>query len=116
MHDNAPSQIKHIFAHATLGTRGCWEGSARQKLAPVISSTAHTAIALIVPWACRAVPWLFWPMCIANLGVLVSIPSEGGHYLADMVAGAIITVAILFWLQWHALANPCVKAFRMRSI
>ena len=59
----------------------------------------HTAIALIVPWACRAIPWLFWLTCVANLGVLVSIPSEGGHYLSDMVAAAIFTVAILFWLH-----------------
>jgi hypothetical protein len=65
----------------------------------------HTAIVLIVPWACRNVTWLFWPTCIANLGVLVSIPSEGGHYLSDMVAAAILTAAVLWWLQRYSLSS-----------
>ena len=60
----------------------------------------HTAMALIIPWACRGLRWLFWPVAAFNLGVLASIPSFGGHYLVDMLAGAAITVAAMAWTSW----------------
>jgi PAP2 superfamily len=60
----------------------------------------HTAMALIIPWACRGLPWLFWPVATFNVGVLASIPSFGGHYFVDMVAGAAITMAAMAWTSW----------------
>jgi hypothetical protein len=55
----------------------------------------HTALALIVPWACRGLPRLFVPAALLNAAVLVSIPTEGGHFLADMAGGGAITVAAI---------------------
>lgn len=52
----------------------------------------HTVLAILVPWVCRGVPLLWWPILVTNVGVLISIPSEGGHYLVDMLAGGLISV------------------------
>lgn len=53
----------------------------------------HTAISLVLIWVSRGIAWLFWPTAAIGIGVLASIPSEGGHYFVDMLAGALITVA-----------------------
>jgi len=55
----------------------------------------HTAISLVLVWVARGIAWLFWPSLIVGIGVLVSIPSEGGHYFVDVVAGALVTVAAI---------------------
>lgn len=52
----------------------------------------HTVLAILVPWVCRGVPLLFWPVLVTNAGVMISIPSEGGHYLVDIIAGCLIAV------------------------
>lgn len=55
----------------------------------------HTAIAIILIWVSRGIIWLFWPTLIINIGVLISIPSEGGHYLIDILAGALIAISAI---------------------
>jgi membrane-associated phospholipid phosphatase len=59
----------------------------------------HTAMALIVVYACRGLAWLFWPAAAVNALVLVSIPPFGGHYLVDMLAGAAVTAAAILWTR-----------------
>ncbi|MCO5106597.1 MAG: phosphatase PAP2 family protein [Burkholderiaceae bacterium] len=66
----------------------------------------HTAIALILVWVTRGIAPLFWPALILNLGVLVAIPTGGGHYLVDMLAGAAITAAACLWLARRDRAVP----------
>lgn len=70
----------------------------------------HTAVALILVWVTRGIAPLFWPALILNLAMLAAIPSEGGHYLVDMLAGAAITAAACLWLARRdraaALARP----------
>lgn len=70
----------------------------------------HTAIALILVWVTRGIAPLFWPALVLNAGVLVAIPSEGGHYLVDMLAGAAITALACLWIARRgraaALARP----------
>lgn len=59
----------------------------------------HTAIALVLIWVSRGIAWLFWPTTLIGIGVLISIPSEGGHYFVDVLAGSMITVAAILTMQ-----------------
>jgi len=70
----------------------------------------HTAIALILVWVTRGIAPLFWPALILNLGVLVAIPTEGGHYLVDMLAGAAITALACLWLARRDRAAAVARA------
>ena len=65
----------------------------------------HTAIAIILVWVTRAIAWLFWPTLLVNVGVLVSIPSEGGHHLIDIIAGALITALVIHWTRCRPRAE-----------
>lgn len=68
----------------------------------------HTAIALTLVWVTRGIAWLFWPTLVVNLGVLVSIPSEGGHYFIDAFAGALLTGAAISAAARRARLNRAV--------
>ncbi|MGB7947060.1 MAG: phosphatase PAP2 family protein [Candidatus Binatia bacterium] len=55
----------------------------------------HTCFAITLAWCFRDFRWLF-PMAIVVTGtVLVSTLTEGGHYLVDVLAGIVITVACI---------------------
>jgi hypothetical protein len=51
----------------------------------------HTALAVLLTYAHRG-GVLFCPVAALNAVMLVSVPSEGGHYLSDVLAGAAIAV------------------------
>lgn len=55
----------------------------------------HTVMALLLVHAHRGLRWSRLPFAALNLLMLLSIPSEGGHYLADMAAGALIAALTL---------------------
>lgn len=73
---------------------------ATQMLGIITFPSFHTAIALVLAWVSRGIAWLFWPTALVNVGVLLSIPSEGGHYLVDMLAAAAITLAAIGAPSW----------------
>ena len=52
----------------------------------------HTVLAILVIYAHRGLRWSLPPVFAINCLVLLSIPSEGGHYLTDMLAGAGVAV------------------------
>jgi len=52
----------------------------------------HTALAVILAYASRRSHWLFPMTCVLGVAILISVPSEGGHYMVDAVAG--IAVAL----------------------
>jgi hypothetical protein len=57
----------------------------------------HTVLAILLVYAHRGLHWSLPPVVTINGLMLLSIPSEGGHYLADMFAGsgvAVVTIAI----------------------
>ena len=56
----------------------------------------HTTLAIIVAYALREIRWLFVVACILNLVVILSVPTEGGHYLVDVLAGAAVA-ALAAW-------------------
>jgi hypothetical protein len=54
----------------------------------------HTVLALLLIHAHRGQP-TFTPIVVVNGVMLLAIPSEGVHYLGDMIAGAAVAVAVL---------------------
>jgi len=65
----------------------------------------HTTLAIMVAYAVREVRWLFVAASVLNLLVILSVPTEGGHYLVDVLAGAAVT----------AMAIWAVRALRRRA-
>ena len=54
----------------------------------------HTILALLVVWASRAT-WWFWPAALLNAVVIASTLPVGGHHLADLVGGALVTAVTI---------------------
>jgi hypothetical protein len=54
----------------------------------------HTVLALLLIHAHRGQP-TFAPIAIVNGAMLLAIPSEGLHYLADMIAGGAVAATVL---------------------
>lgn len=55
----------------------------------------HAALAVICSVVVRGIRWLAWPLWTLNLLVLISTPSCGGHYLADVLMGLLIALPIM---------------------
>jgi PAP2 superfamily len=55
----------------------------------------HTVLALACPYALRRTGPIFWIFAVLDLLMLFSIPFIGGHYLTDMIAGAVVMLAAL---------------------
>jgi len=47
----------------------------------------HTALAVILAYASRHSRWLFPLTCILGAAIVISVPSEGGHYIVDAIGG-----------------------------
>jgi hypothetical protein len=59
----------------------------------------HTCFAITLAWCFRDFRWLF-PIAIVVTGaVLISTLTEGGHYLVDVLAGIVITIACIVLRQ-----------------
>ncbi len=68
----------------------------------------HTVLALLFIYVHRARNWVSKFIIFLNLAVLISIPVGGGHYLCDMISGAIvglISIMIQRWLSGLILGN-----------
>jgi hypothetical protein len=48
----------------------------------------HTVLALACPFALRRTGAIFWIFVVLDAAMLLTIPFFGGHYVADMLAGA----------------------------
>jgi hypothetical protein len=88
--------------------------SLRQDAAPTFSlrhmegivsfPSFHTVLALLFIYTHRGIRWSFPVFALLNGLMLISIPSEGGHYLSDMVGGT--AVAILSIAAVRAAIKP----------
>ncbi|MCE9648779.1 MAG: phosphatase PAP2 family protein [Parvibaculum sp.] len=58
----------------------------------------HAALALMMTWSVRRLPWLLVIGLVFNGLMLVATLTEGGHYLADVVTGSLLVVAAI-WLR-----------------
>jgi hypothetical protein len=87
--------------------RGAWPALDLMHLKGVVAFPSfHTVLAVLFAYAHRGTR-LFLPLALLNGLMLVSIPSEGGHYLVDAIAGvAIAAIAILGTRALGALPRP----------
>jgi len=60
----------------------------------------HTTLAVLYPYVVRGNRPVFVGCAFLNLIMLLSIPSEGGHYLVDVIAGALIAVVAIRAAAW----------------
>jgi membrane-associated phospholipid phosphatase len=42
--------------------------------------------------AFRGMPKFFWPLFVLNAAILATTPVEGGHHLADTLAGVVVAI------------------------
>ena len=59
----------------------------------------HTVLAILLTYGHRGLRWSLPPVAALNGLMLLSIPSEGGHYLADMVASVPVVLLALGTVQ-----------------
>jgi hypothetical protein len=64
----------------------------------------HTIIAIMLTYNLRHDRRLFLPALALNTGVILSCPTEGGHYFVDIAAGGAVASATIW----------CVRAMRRR--
>ena len=80
-----PELRRHGISHVDLGAlRGL-----------VSAPSFHTASAVLYIAAAWPFRRLRWPLLAINIAMLLSTPVEGTHYLADMIAGALVAIAAL---------------------
>jgi membrane-associated phospholipid phosphatase len=60
----------------------------------------HTTLAILYPYVVRGNRRVFVGCAFLNLVMLLSIPSEGGHYLVDVFAGALVAVVAIRAAAW----------------
>jgi hypothetical protein len=58
----------------------------------IVLPSYHTVLAVLFVWAHRGLPWTFPIFLVLNLAMVASVPSEGGHYLVDLLAGLAVAV------------------------
>jgi hypothetical protein len=60
----------------------------------------HTALGIIFPYVVRKRRYVLVPVALLNAMMIVAVPTEGGHYLVDVIAGAAVAAAAI----WAAAA------------
>jgi hypothetical protein len=68
----------------------------------------HAVLAMLLIYAHRGLRWSLSPIVAINLFMLLSIPSEGGHYVADMFGGVGVTALtmLITGVRWKKLLPP----------
>jgi hypothetical protein len=69
----------------------------------------HVVLAILFAYSQRSNPWTFGMFATINTLMLLSIPSEGCHYLADMIGGAAIATVTILLLRFVARRSPTVS-------
>jgi hypothetical protein len=55
----------------------------------------HMVAALLIAWAAWGSRWLRWPVAATCVAMAIAIPVNGDHYLIDVIAGAILGIAVI---------------------
>lgn len=59
----------------------------------------HSALAVVITYASWPLRRLFWPVATLNFIVLMSTPTDGGHYLTDIIGGVLCAAAAIALAQ-----------------
>src|SRR5258706_11540378 len=65
----------------------------------------HTVLAILLTYVYRNQPRMLSVVLPLNLLMLVAIPSVGGHYLADILAGGAVAALSIWIVERTALGN-----------
>ena len=68
----------------------------------------HTSLAIITAYAVRGIKFVATPVAILNGIVIISTLPEGGHYLIDVIAGAVISTIAIVAVRTRYLAYSVV--------
>ena len=71
----------------------------------------HTVLAVLIPYVHRGSRYTFMPCIVLNALMLLSTPSHGGHYFADIVGGvltAVGAIALVRIAMSGAYREPCL--------
>ena len=56
----------------------------------------HAAMAVLVVWYGRSLPYIRWPLVVWNVVVLLATPIQGGHHVVDVLGGlGVVAVSIV---------------------
>lgn len=77
----------------------------------VVFPSFHATLAALFSYAHRG-SRLFLPVAALNAVMLVSIPSEGGHYLVDLFAGLAVAAGVVLVLRGLPLPTPALARRR----
>jgi membrane-associated phospholipid phosphatase len=102
-----PGRARELQILLALRAGGPWSFDLGHLEGLISFPSYHTVLAVLLIWAHRRAP-LAAPVAALNTVMLLSIPTFGGHYLADMIAGAgVAGLAILATTAIrHAAAAP----------
>jgi hypothetical protein len=71
----------------------------------------HCTAALLFIWATWKVRWIRVPVILADLLMLSATPISGGHYVADLIAGAVVMAAgVIIAHRLHAAMRSFQRA------
>jgi PAP2 superfamily protein len=114
--------LPHLLA-LREGTASSFSMNALQGI--ITMPSYHTVLAILIIYAYRGCGRLFTLALVLNGVMLLSLPSEGGHYLIDLIAGgaiAAVTIAIIsaaartrWWRQLsgaNAMTQPPITGKR----
>ncbi|WP_168788359.1 phosphatase PAP2 family protein [Paraburkholderia aromaticivorans] len=59
----------------------------------------HAALAVLFTYSLRRMPWFFGFAAALNLTMIISTPTQGGHYLADVVGGLLLAALTIQMLR-----------------
>lgn len=96
------SYIPHLM---TLRAQGPWQFELFNMEGIVEMPSYHTILAILLTYAFRNTGVLGWSIAALNLVMLPAIPPIGGHYLADMLAGAVIAASAIGMVRWIHLQS-----------
>lgn len=60
----------------------------------------HICLGLLFPYVVRKRGRVLLPVALLNAAMILAVPTEGGHFLVDMIAGAAVAAAAA-WLTAH---------------
>jgi membrane-associated phospholipid phosphatase len=68
----------------------------------------HAAMAVLVVWYGRTLPYVRWPLVVWNILVLLATPVHGGHHVVD-VLGGLVVVAVSIALTVRLSRNTAIR-------
>lgn len=86
----------HLSVLSALRESGAHEFSLSKVEGIVTFPSYHTAMAIYFTYIFRGHRILFWIFAVVNALILLSVFTHGGHYLVDVVSGALVTTLSIY--------------------